>query len=277
MTSRVLVLGSSGLLGHAFMRALGSKATAVSRQDLDGAATKLPKDDDIVINCIAHTQVEAAEDEIEQSFYANAFLPGCLAAAAARNHQRFVHFSSTGCYGTGQSDPWNDYAEPVPTTQHHKSKLAGELEVRHAHPAPLLLRIGWLYGQPPEGRRDFVEMIAAQARSTDQIYSDPSQTGNPTCVDEVVLQTMHLLAQDVSGTYNCVARGAARRIDYVREIVQSLNLDTEVVPAPEGHFKRRAAVSPNEAAVNMKLHFCNNLVMSEWDAALRRNIAERNI
>lgn len=281
MAGEVLLLGASGLLGSAFLRHLGARALVAHRKELqphallDGRSLVHRSGCATVINCIADTRVEAAESDPQPAFYANAVLPGLLARAARQAGCRFVHFASTGCYGDGQADPWDDFADPRPGTVHHRSKLAGEREVRQAAPDALILRTGWLYGTPPPGRRDFVAMIRDQALGTDRLYSDPGQSGNPTHVGDVVAQTLYLIDRGVEGTLNCVAQGVARRLDYVRAIVAAFDLPTAVDAAPPGHFTRRAPVSPNEAAVNLKLQLLGLQTMPDWQTALAAHVRSR--
>jgi dTDP-4-dehydrorhamnose reductase len=281
MDGRILLFGASGLLGSSFARVLGPRAklvarVAVSRDPLAGMEPLLRSGEfSAIINCIAHTNVEAAESDIRTSYEVNAFLPGRIARIAQKAGVQFLHFSSTGCYGDARTEPWDDFAVPAPYSQHHLSKLAGEAEVRRESPNSLILRTGWLYGVPPPGRADFIAKIKEHADGRPHMFSDPRQKGNPTCVDDVVRQSLLLLEKEESGTLNCVARGVARRIDYVRAIVAALGLPTRIEEAPEGHFIRRAPVSPNEAAINLKLELLGMEIMPEWQSALNAHVQSR--
>lgn len=288
MSGAVLLLGGSGLLGGAFRRALAGRDLHVASRDeiaisrlVDGSSVLHRQSFAQVINCIAHTRVEAAEDLVEDSFRTNALLPGLIAAACRETGARMVHFSSTGAYGSGQDAPWDDYADPVPATVHHRSKIAGEHEIRAQLPGALILRTGWLYGPPPGDRNDFVAMIAGQAaeaaRKGESLLSDGAQRGNPTLTDDVAAQTLTLIGAGLGGTYNCVARGVARRLDYVTAIVAALGLGVPVEQAPPGHFTRRAPVSPNEGAVNLKLAQLGLDAMPDWREALTAHIRIRNL
>ena len=84
-----------------------------------------------------------------------------------------------------------------------------------------------------------------------------------------MLQTVALLKNELTGTYNCVASGAVSRFDYVSRIVAAAGLDARIVPR---RFVRRAPVSPNEAAVNEKLDLLRMNFMPEWSTALDRYV-----
>lgn len=217
---------------------------------------------DAVINCAAHTDVEGAERDPDAAFAANAVLPGLLGTAARRAGAVLVHLSSTGCYGDWKTEPYSEEDPVRPTTVHHRSKVSGEQAVRDSGCEHLILRAGWLYGGPPGGAKNFVWKRLVEARGTDRMTSVASQRGVPTFAPDVARQIAVLLGAGLRGTFNVVAHGAASRFDYVSEIVRLSGLPCTVAPGPA--FKRLAAVSPNETAVNHRLRLLSLDRMGDW-------------
>ncbi len=234
---RFVVAGASGLLGSAFLSRLRqADLRTLSRAELqlsyfpklrERLITERP---DFIINCAADTYVDEAEDYPSRSYSVNALLPGLLAQASRAAGARFVHFSSTGCYGDYKQAPYTDYDQLRPTTVHHQSKAAGELAVREGTIDHLILRLGWLYGGTAGQRRNFVWRRIVEARGKQEIPSDPLQVGSPTYVDDVVTQTLILLDAELVGTFNCVAAGAVTRFEYVHCIVRSAGLTSGSYP-----------------------------------------------
>ena len=275
--ARVVLAGAGGMLGSAFRKRLsGADLVCLGREGLDVSRPRELREriaslsPALVINCAADTNVEAAEDDPRQAYAVNALLPELLAGACGRAGARFLHFSSTGCYGDWKRTPYGDYDPLRPTTVHHAAKAAGEEAVRRALPESLILRLGWLYGGDAQHRKNFVWARIAEAREAGTVFSDPHQTGTPTHVEDVVTQSLRLLEEEVSGTLNCVAGGSASRFDYVLRILQSAGLSTRLLPR---RFERRAPVSPNEAASNDKLALLGLNVMPGWEDALARYVA----
>jgi dTDP-4-dehydrorhamnose reductase len=276
-----LVVGKGGLLGGEVVsaatargwnvHAMSGRQFPVSQVSSMTAAIQSHRPD-VIVNCAAHTNVEKAESEIEESFRANAMLPSILANASRQCGALFVHVSSTGCYGAWKSEPYTELDPLQPTTLHHQSKAAGEALVAQTGCRALILRAGWLYGGPASQPKNFVWQRLQEAAKAPQILSDPTQRGNPTCTFDVVRQMLLLIEMDITGTYNCVAHGAASRLDYVASIVEASGLNCRVVPAPSGHFARRAPVSPNETALNYYLGLLDADVMPDWNFALRRYV-----
>ena len=226
----------------------------------------------LVINCAADTDVEGAERDPAAADAVNAVLPGRIAAACRSAGAVLVHFSSTGCYGSWKTDPYFENDPAKPTTAHHRSKLAGEIAVREAGPEHLLVRTGWLFGGQPGAAKNFVWNRLVEARGTERMISDPFQRGCPTLVDDVVRQVYSAVGAGVRGLINVVSVGSATRLAYVERIVQAAGLPCKV-EASSVPFRRLAAVSPNEAAVNGRLRSLDLEVMPSWEAAVDGYVA----
>lgn len=275
----ILLLGAGGMLGGAFKDALAGEAVvAIGRDRLHvsdpSRVEQMVRElaPSAAINCAAHTNVEAAESEPDAAFAVNSLLPGLVAQACRRVGAPLVHFSSTGCYGVGKSEPFVEEDPLQPTTVHHRSKASGETMIRESGCEHLILRTGWLYGGAPGAPKNFVWNRLLEAMREPRLVSDPWQVGTPTFVRDVVAQTLALMEVGLRGTYNCVAQGAATRFDYVSEIVAAAGLDCPVERAAQP-FQRRAPVSPNEAALNWRLGLLGLDQMPPWRDALRGYVA----
>ena len=270
-----VLVGAGGMLGSEFRRHMLSDLVCLGRDQLDVSQPGLVRDriaslaPSLVINCAADTDVERAQGDAGPAYAVNAVLPELLAQTCRKFGARFVHFSSTGCYGDWKRTPYDDWDPLRPTTVHHEAKAHGEEAVRSAWPDSLILRLGWLYGGEAGHRKNFVWARMNEARTADEMFSDPHQTGTPTYVGDVVAQTIRLLDAGLFGTFNCVADGAVTRFDYVQRILELGGHMTRLRPR---RFVRKAPVSANEAAVNTKLALLQLDVMPCWDVALARYV-----
>ena len=275
---RILVLGSGGLLGSALADNFADHVVSTAgRRELQ---TSRPKEiwdlisearPDWVINCAADTNVDVAEDDSAGSFAANVVLPELLAAACLRGGSVLVHFSSTGCYGSWKKEAYDESDSTRPTTTHHRHKLAGEKAVRESGCAALIVRTGWLFGGARDNKRNFVWRRIDEASGKREIFSDPFQSGNPTCISDLAVQVGLMLNMQLRGTYNCAGQPPTTRLEYVRRIVAHIGFDCVVKPTLEP-FTRRAKVSPNEMAVNRKLSALGADRMPSWTSSLKSYI-----
>jgi dTDP-4-dehydrorhamnose reductase len=275
---RIILAGADGLLGREFAGMLPQTALMrLGRAELD------PADPDavrrrieavapsLIVNCAADTDVEGAEAAPERAFAVNADLAGMLAEAAAASGAAMLHLSSTGCYGDWKTTPYTE-ADPLrPTTQHHRSKAAGEERVLRAHPQALVMRLGWVFGGAPGQRKNFVWARLQEARGKTEIGSNPAQIGCPSPAADIAAQALTLLRAGATGIVNCVGNGGAcSRLDYVAAILAAGGSATRVVPVV---FARRAPVSPNESASNTRLGELGLDLMPDWRQALTRFVA----
>ncbi len=269
---KLLITGATGMLGSAFAEQLGDDAILVDRVQLEFENPKALyrlvalSGAEALINCAAHVDAERGETDPDPVYASNAILPGVLATACRRAGIPLVHFSSTGCYGTGKQTPYTEEDAVAPTTVHHRSKIAGERAVREAGCEHLILRTGWLFGGLPMHKKNFVWRRLVEAATIPRLSSDTAQFGNPTFVGDVVSQCLDLLRLEVRGTFNCVAQGTASRFEYVARIVAASGFACELLPS--GPFARVAPVSWNEMAVNYRLGLMGLDRMPAWTASV---------
>lgn len=277
--ARTLVLGAGGMLGQAFVRLLGDNALTASRADLDiadvPALNRLVAESGaaLVVNCAAHTNVDAAETEPGPAFAVNGLLPGLVGTACRRAGIPMIHVSSTGCYGAWKDGAYTEEDAPQPTTVHHRSKLSGEVAVRESGAEHLIVRTGWLFGGAADSPKNFVWKRMVEAAGADRMTSDATQRGNPTAVDDLARQVLHVAASGYRGTVNAVSHGSATRYDYVRRIVEAADLPCLVEPST-APFQRPAPVSPNEVAVNARLGLLSLDIMPDWADAVDAYVAD---
>jgi len=277
--SPTLILGAGGMLGQAFVGLLGENALTASRADLSitdiAAIDRLVATSGagLVVNCAAHTNVDAAEGDPDPAFAVNALLPGLVGTACRRAAIPMVHISSTGCYGAWKDEAYTEEDAPRPTTVHHRSKLAGEEAVRDSGVEHLIVRTGWLFGGAADAPKNFVWKRMVEAAATPRMTSDATQRGNPTWVDDLARQVLHAANAGYRGTVNAVSHGSASRYDYVRRIVEAAGLPCAVEPSTTP-FQRPAPVSPNEVAVNQRLGLLGLDIMPDWTDAVDAYVAE---
>jgi len=280
---RLFITGASGGLGCELVRGFpGSHlvATDVAEADVTNwpqlwraVETARPN---VIVHAAAHTDVEGAEDDPDGCFRVNVGGTLNVIRAARRCGAKLAYISSTGIYGSHQLRPYREDDRLEPPTVHHRSKWEAENLVRTHCPDSLVLRAGWLFGGPAEAPKNFVFKRFLEASGSARIASDPYQRGNPTWTRDLVAQLRLLVDEDVVGTFNCVARGAVTRLEYVAEIVRAFGLPTLVAPA-EQPFPRRAPVSANESARNYYLGLMELDVMPEFSESLRAYVEELKV
>lgn len=274
---KVLITGANGMLGSSLMEKLNFKNLyGFSSDDLDitnreNVQTVLTEvQPDIIIHTAAFTNVELCEIEKDKAYTVNTMGTQNLVDYCLDRDVLFVYISSTGVYGTQKmEEAYHEFDEANPTTVHHKSKVLGEEVVKNHLKRFLILRTGWLYGGSKENQKNFVYKRYLEGSKKNIVYSDDSQIGNPTNVENLCNQIELLLQENMHGLFNCVDDAQqVSRYEYVKTIIELFELPCQVEVAPEGMYKRVAPVSKNESAVNYKLQLLGKNVMRPWITSL---------
>ena len=105
---KILLLGKHGQLGVDLCRTLSQNTslhlTALGRDECNVLHTQSIQalhsfDFDLLINCVAYTNVDHAESDTASAFQVNAFAVGELAKVCENKHAKFIHFSTDYVFG----------------------------------------------------------------------------------------------------------------------------------------------------------------------------------
>ncbi|MGA1724226.1 MAG: SDR family oxidoreductase, partial [Ilumatobacteraceae bacterium] len=134
---RILVTGAEGQLGRDVTRVCaeaGDEVIAAGRDRLDitdragvhaAIAATRP---DAVINCAAHTGVDACESEEERAHLINGIAVRWLAEAIDTHGGHLVQISTDYVFDGTLDRPYREWDNVNPASAYGRSKLAGETE-----------------------------------------------------------------------------------------------------------------------------------------------------
>lgn len=220
----ILLLGADGQIGYELHRAfapLGAiEACTVSGVLPDGTAcTRLDFTDDgglarlvadrrpaLVLNAVAHTQVDRAEDEPELAHRINADAVRELAQACATHDAKLVHYSTDYVFAGDGDRPRREDDATAPLGVYGRSKLAGEQAVRDSGCRHLMLRTAWVYGVRGT---NFLRTMLRLGLVRDELAVVADQFGSPTPARQIAVATAlaHVRQPEASGTWHVVAGG----------------------------------------------------------------------
>jgi dTDP-4-dehydrorhamnose reductase len=252
---KILILGVSGMLGHALFDVLsadqdldvfGASRSAVSRpgaspDKLFSGVDVLNDDDmvrvmrkvqpDVVINAVGLIkQLGSAKDPL-QAIPINALLPHRLSNLCALTGARFIQIS-TDCVFAGDRGGYQEAERPDATDLYGLSKFLGEVvDAPHA----ITLRTS-IIGRELRSSNSLVDWFLAAGKSV-KGYSNAVFSGLPTVVLADVIRQHVLPRPDLHGLYH-VSVDAIDKAALLRLIAKVYGLEVEIEDVPEPRIDR---------------------------------------
>jgi dTDP-4-dehydrorhamnose reductase len=228
----VLVCGANGMLGARVVREAEARGHDVRGTDLpeldltDAAAVEGFVRDaapDVVVNCAAYTDVDAAETDEERATRINSGAAANLAQAAPY----LVHVSTDYVFAGDATEPYTESATPDPRTAYGRSKLAGERAVQAAGEQHAIVRTAWLYGA---GGGNFVDTILRLGAERDELKVVDDQVGSPTWTGHLAPALLDIAERREAGVLHATGDGQCTWFDLAREALAAAGAETSVVP-----------------------------------------------
>ena len=158
---KILVTGCNGQLGRAIRKeyeqdevtfintdvVAGEGVTALDITDIEQVMTLVTAEKpDVIINCAAHTNVDACETQWDLAYQINAIGPRNLSIAANAVDAKMIHVSTDYVFEGNGTVPYTEFDEPNPVSAYGKTKLEGEKFVKEFAKKHFIFRTAWLYG-----------------------------------------------------------------------------------------------------------------------------------
>jgi dTDP-4-dehydrorhamnose reductase len=243
---KVLVTGGSGMLGRDAAAEFASRGHDVIALDKAALDVTRPGDvaeavdryaPEVVVQCAAYTQVDAAEQIPETAWEVNARGASVVARECQRVGALFVYPSTDYVFSGASQSPWKTTDSPNPLNAYGKSKLEGEQEALRGDRG-LVVRTSWLYG---DGGPNFVEKICQAARERGRLEVVDDQIGRPTWTRSFAVSLAGLVEADASGIFHASDGGdPVSWYEFAQEILRLRGIDVPLIPVASSEYPRPA-------------------------------------
>lgn len=228
MSLKILVTGANGQLGKTLKDLFQNnndnfEFSFVTKSELDISNRKTLNEYfknhsfDYCINCAAYTNVEQAEESVDDAFKINAEAVGSLADCCNQSNTTLIHISTDYVFDGKKDRPYLETDTTNPLNEYGRSKLAGELRIQEILRKFFIIRTSWLYSKYP---KNFVTTIASKIQEDADLTITTSQKGTPTSCIELSNFIYWLIKSENKdfGIYHFSAKGEATWYDFALKI-----------------------------------------------------------
>lgn len=276
---RVLLLGGSGQVGHAFKTrdAFNGELVVANRRECDltdaeGLRLLLRRvTPDVIVNAAAYTAVDKAEGDRETCYAVNAIAPGVMAKEAAALGAKLVHYSTDYVFDGTKAGTYTESDSTGPRNVYGASKLAGEEAIAKAGGEFLILRTSWVYSN--HGANFLKTMLRLGAERAElRIVAD--QHGAPTSADAIADATVKILkkaaaGQWTGGVFHMTAAGATTWHGFAKAIfARAASAKPSLIPIATVDYPTPAARPANSLLSNEKFAATFGFRLPDWEQEL---------
>lgn len=224
---------------------------------------------DVIINCAAHTNVDACETQWDLAYKINAIGPRNLSIAANEVNAKMIHVSTDYVFEGNGEMPYKEFDIPNPVSAYGKTKLEGEKFVQQFANKYFILRTAWLYG---EGK-NFVKTMLQLAETHNEVSVVCDQVGTPTSAVELAKMIHYLEETDNYGLFHATCEGDTNWAAFAEEIFKLAGKNVRVNHVTSEQYAQMNPASANRPAYsildNYMLRLTSDYKMADWKEALK--------
>ena len=288
----ILVTGANGQLGNELRivtRESRHKYIYTDVVETDGNPTTLlditnaddvkaivaNKNIDVIINCAAYTNVDAAEDNEALAQKLNSEAPAILANAMAEKGGLLVHISTDYVFG---GDPYNtpcrEDQKGTPTGVYGATKLRGEELIAASGCKYLIIRTAWLYS---EFGKNFVKTMLNLTSTKPQLKVVFDQTGTPTYAYDLAKVIVKIVEskkfEGNEGIYHYSNEGVCSWYDFTKMIAEMAgHTECDIQPCHSSEFPSKVVRPSYSVLDKSKIKAVFGLTIPYWTDSLRKCI-----
>lgn len=271
---KLLVTGCNGQLGRAINKQYANTEyelvnTDVAELDITSVDAVVKKMKEVkpyaIINCAAHTGVDACETDRDNAYRINAIGPRNLSIAATEVGAKMVHISTDYVFEGNGAKPYTEFDAVNPQGMYGYTKLAGENFVKDFAKDYFIIRTAWLYGDG----KNFAKTMLRLSETNDKVRVVGDQFGSPTSASELAKMIAYLVPTENYGLFHGTCEGACSWADFAKEIFKLAGKSTEVEAITTAEYPTPAVRPAYSVLENYMLKLTTDFTFASWEAAIK--------
>ena len=272
---KIIVTGCNGQLGKAvneYYKGSNEYAlvnTDVAELDITNIEAVMKFVGDVkpyaIINCAAHTNVNACETQEDLAFKINAIGPRNLAIASKEFGAKLIHISTDYVFAGDNDHPYREYDEVAPQSAYGRTKLQGERFVQQFADKYFIVRTAWLYGDG----KNFVKTMLGLGKTNDTVRVVGDQVGSPTSAKELAKAIGVLVPSDNYGIFHGTCEGVCSWADFTEEFYRLAGLTTKVEHITTDEYPTPAKRPAYSVLDNYMFSSTTDFKFADWKDAIK--------
>ena len=227
-------------------------------------------DADIIINAVAYTSVDLAEEEFELANVINGTTVKELAKVSASRNIPFLHISTDYVFKGDGNLNWKTSDQTNPQNSYGKSKLIGESGILEAGGPHVILRTSWVFSSHGN---NFVKTMLRLASNNNELSIVKDQIGGPTCAKDIA-NALWKIASDfyagngITGIYHFSGKPNSSWANFASEIFSQSQQDIKIKQILTKDFLTKAKRPLNSRLDCSSLRIDYGIKQPEWKKSL---------
>lgn len=232
-------------------------------------------DADIIINAVAYTSVDLAEEEFELANIINGTTVKELAKVSASRNIPFLHISTDYVFKGDGNLNWKTSDQTNPQNSYGKSKLIGESGILEAGGPHVILRTSWVFSSHGN---NFVKTMLRLASNNNELSIVKDQIGGPTCAKDIA-DALWKIASDfyagngITGIYHFSGKPNSSWANFASEIFSQSQQDIKIKQILTKDFLTKAKRPLNSRLDCSSLRIDYGIKQPEWKKSLTNVLA----
>lgn len=239
---------------------------------------------EVIVNCAAYTNVDAAEDNYELAELLNAKAPENLAIAIKEVGGLLVHISTDYVFGKEPyNTPCKEDQKGTPTGVYGLTKLHGEQAIQTVGCKYVIIRTAWLYS---EFGKNFVKTMLNLTSTKPQLKVVFDQVGTPTYAFDLANAIMTIIEDykkksnqksaiwnySKNGIYHFSNEGARSWFDFTKTTADNAGTGCDIQPCHSEEFPSSVKRPTYSVLDKTKVKKTFGITIPYWTESLKKCI-----